>query len=116
MPCVFVSLVNNEKRHRALLGVLVAYALRRGEFVAHELRASGDARRPLGVFGFPGKGKQDSISGGAAGGDSVPAASGPLQICGALPRIPAKTSYTSPSPNLLCGQSFSSAWLRRLAG
>ena len=32
MPCVFVSLVHNEKRHRALLGVLVAYALRRGEF------------------------------------------------------------------------------------
>jgi integrase len=31
MPCVFVSLVNNEKRHRALLGVLVACALRRGE-------------------------------------------------------------------------------------
>ena len=70
MPCVFVSLVNNEKRHRALLGVLVAYALRGGEFVAHELRASGDARRPLGVSGFQGEGKQDPISGGAAVGEA----------------------------------------------
>jgi hypothetical protein len=33
--------------------------------IPHELRASGDARRPLGVSGFPGEGKQDSISGGA---------------------------------------------------
>jgi hypothetical protein len=47
---------------RALLGVLVTCALRRGEIVAHELRASGDARRPLNVSGFQGEGKQDSIS------------------------------------------------------
>ena len=39
--------------------------------VAHELRASGDARRPLGVSGFQGEGKQDSISGGTAVGEAV---------------------------------------------
>jgi hypothetical protein len=38
--------------------------------VAHELRASRHARRPLGVSGFPGEGKQDPISGGAAVGEA----------------------------------------------
>ena len=38
--------------------------------VADELRASGDARRPLGVSGFPGEGKQDAIGGRAAVGEA----------------------------------------------
>ena len=38
--------------------------------VADELRASRDARRPLGVFGFQGEGKQDAIGGRAAVGEA----------------------------------------------
>lgn len=38
--------------------------------VANELRASGDARRPLGVSGFQREGKQDAVGGGAAVGEA----------------------------------------------
>jgi S1/P1 Nuclease len=38
--------------------------------VAHELRASGHARRPLGLSGFHGEGKQGAIGGGAAVGEA----------------------------------------------
>ena len=38
--------------------------------VADELRAFDDARRPLGVSGFQGEGKQDALGGRAAVGEA----------------------------------------------
>ena len=57
-------------RDRALLAVLVDLRAAPRGIVAHELRAPGDARRPLGISGFQGEGKQDSIGGRAAVGEA----------------------------------------------
>jgi hypothetical protein len=46
-----------------VIGWYAAATVHRTNLVAHEVRASGDARRPLGVSGFQGEGKQDSLGG-----------------------------------------------------
>jgi len=53
-------------RDRALLAVPVLCVLRRRGIVEAELRASGDARRQLGVSGFPREENQGSLGGRAA--------------------------------------------------